>query len=543
MFQMQGMLDSGSMACTFSGEAEERMLSEKVLSGPRPMTQEVVLVGCGGKLTKPKCMYEVELKVYGLSCIIPVLVVPGQRDDFIIGTNVIKFLMRQLKNSDDYWRLISVCSLSSSPECEQFLDLMANTSRWRGEELPDKIGTVKLKQSVTLLAMQEHLVWGKLPNNAPMRWDAGSSWIPPGRAQERAACSASATPARRPWIRVSAAFSGVEVATALRVTGQRRQTGEHRLDVQVDRTCENVRTKISVKRQDAEAAAVPVTGAMLATHGKPGSTVLVEPTSSKSMPRNIMVGRVMTPLWGDSLKHIAGTKNIVADALSRDPFAKTAGRRLVSESYNDLLAESDGVGEDGVQNVFRLKVQYQAIGTKRGTATQSRCPPPLCDNIVEAVLDSHNHWDAAAESRATGLIQSVQHFLPPGQDLLPAFSLEELQRNQALDPGISMVMPFLNRQRRPSRRERDGLDSSAMVLIRQWERLKVIDGVLYRVAKDSMSKQKRHQFVLPRSLVEKALRGVHDLAGHQGQARTIHLARQRFWPGMERQIKGYVKCC
>ena len=67
-------------------------------------------------------------------------------------------------------------------------------------ELPDKIGTVKLKQSVTLLAMQEHLVWGKLPNNALM---------------------------------------------------------------------------------------------------SPGSTVLVEPTSSKSMPCNIMVGRVVTPLWGD----------------------------------------------------------------------------------------------------------------------------------------------------------------------------------------------------------------------------------------------------
>ena len=32
------------------------------------MDVEVVLVGCGGKLTKPKCMYEVELKVYGESC-------------------------------------------------------------------------------------------------------------------------------------------------------------------------------------------------------------------------------------------------------------------------------------------------------------------------------------------------------------------------------------------------------------------------------------------------------------------------------------------
>ncbi|XP_057694530.1 uncharacterized protein LOC130917295 [Corythoichthys intestinalis] len=31
----------------------------------------------------------------------------------------------------------------------------------------------------------------------------------------------------------------------------------------------------------------------------PGSTVIVEATSSKSMPRNIMVGRIITPLWGD----------------------------------------------------------------------------------------------------------------------------------------------------------------------------------------------------------------------------------------------------
>ena len=117
------------------------------------------------------------------------------------------------------------------------------------------------------------------------------------------------------------------------------------------------------------------------------------------------------------------------------------------------------------------------MGTEQDTATQSCCPPPLCDSIVEAVLDSHNNWDAAAESRATGLIQSVQHFLPPGQDLLPSFSVEELQRNQELDPGISTVMPFLNRRRRPSRRERDGLDSSALVLIRPWKRLKVVDGV------------------------------------------------------------------
>ncbi|KAJ0001787.1 hypothetical protein NQD34_001583 [Periophthalmus magnuspinnatus] len=49
---------------------------------------------------------------------------------------------------------------------------------------------------------------------------------------------------------------------------------------------------------------------------------------------------------------------------------------------------------------------------------------------------------------------------------------------------------------------------------------------------------------LPESLKEKALYAIHDIAGHQGQARTMHLARQRFfWPKMEIDIKEYVKCC
>lgn len=198
-FQMQRMLGSGSMACTPSEQAELKMLSVNLLSEPIPLTQEVVLVGCGGTPSKPKCMYEVEMKLYGESCIVPILVVPSQHDDLIIGTNVIRFLMHQLKITSDCWHHVSSGNLL--PECEQFLDLMANSSRWGGEDLPDRIGAINLQQSVTLLARQEHLVMGKLLN------------IP---------CPMS-----------------------------------------------------------------------------PGSTVIVMPTSSKSMPHNIMVDHVITPLWGD----------------------------------------------------------------------------------------------------------------------------------------------------------------------------------------------------------------------------------------------------
>lgn len=119
-FQMMGMLDSRSMACTFSEAVESRMLREDVLPKPTPLLQEIMLIGCGGKATKPKCMYEVELKVYGERCLVPVLAVPGQRDDLIIGTNLIKFLMHRMKISDDYWRIVSNGVSEPSSSCEQF---------------------------------------------------------------------------------------------------------------------------------------------------------------------------------------------------------------------------------------------------------------------------------------------------------------------------------------------------------------------------------------------------------------------------------------
>ncbi len=145
-------------------------------------------------------MYEVELNIYGESCLEPILVVPGQRDDPIIGTNVIKLLAHRLKGDSDYCRLVSNQTVEAMAGCEQFLDIMAITCRWKGSELPDKVGTIKLQQCVTILARQKHLVWGKLPKNVPM---------------------------------------------------------------------------------------------------SPGSTVVVEPTTSRSVSRDITIGRVVTPLWGD----------------------------------------------------------------------------------------------------------------------------------------------------------------------------------------------------------------------------------------------------
>lgn len=238
------------------------------------------------------------------------------------------------------------------------------------------------------------------------------------------------------------------------------------------------------------------------------------------------------------LKHIAGRKNTVADTLSRDPFAKTVSHRLNTEQYGSLLTEAEGINENGIQDTFRLQVNSLLVSSQLNS-------PVSCDHTaVGTHLNLHKQWETVTELRAIQAVQSIQDAVMPGCDTISAIPLKEIQQGQESDPVISKMMPFLSQKKRPSRRERAGMDSRDLVLLKQWDRLKIQDGVVYRVSKDLLSRHKRFQLVLPSSLKPKVLTGVHDLAGHQGQSRTLQLTRHRFfWPRMERDIREYVKCC
>ncbi|KAI7804921.1 hypothetical protein IRJ41_023574 [Triplophysa rosa] len=286
------MLDSGSMACTVNEATASRMLEEKVITTVKQLNEQVLLIGCGGHQTHPKCVYEVEIEVYGVQCIIPILVVPGQKDDLILGSNVIKYIMHQMKSSDDYWRVTGQsCGMSLSPDTSQFLDMMAGLTRWKGVDTPNKIGTVKLTQAVTVTDWQknpsagrqhEHLVWVTLPQNTPM---------------------------------------------------------------------------------------------------SPGSAVVVEPTSSKSMPRNILVGRVVTPMWGDryvpmrivnlsdqpvTLKRNCKLADVSPCMAAEDftVFQNSSQKELAEVGLKDIDLESCQISHSIKRELVQLLISYNDIFSK-----------------------------------------------------------------------------------------------------------------------------------------------------------------------------------
>ena len=152
IIEVKGMIDSGSMACMLSSAMVPRLQGAGVLTSEALFPVDVVLVGCGGMKTRTVGACELVLMVYGHKASVPVLVVDGQIDKLIIGSNFIKHLIQVMKGS-----FFGTQPVGCTDEEAKLFSLLANVERWQGSEVPDKVGTLRLKQAVTLEPMEEHL--------------------------------------------------------------------------------------------------------------------------------------------------------------------------------------------------------------------------------------------------------------------------------------------------------------------------------------------------------------------------------------------------
>lgn len=81
-------------------------------------------------------MCDLKIEVYGSCFSVPVLIVSGQVDQLIIGTNVLKPLIREMKSNEGFWKVLDKPDQSNQSEVCQFLRMLASVERWWGSTFP-----------------------------------------------------------------------------------------------------------------------------------------------------------------------------------------------------------------------------------------------------------------------------------------------------------------------------------------------------------------------------------------------------------------------
>ncbi|CAI5670877.1 unnamed protein product [Oreochromis niloticus] len=222
-------------------------------------------------------------------------------------------------------------------------------------------------------------------------------------------------------------------------------------------------------------------------------------------------------------------------------------------TYIMSTAKLNAVGHQWVGELsdFRFSIKYRPGKTNIDADTLSRVPLDV-NNLTSACTEELSQevvraaWEGARVAQqkevawaAVLLASSQDVMLQPGaalQEVKP----DDLRQAQRDDPTMKEVIRLKESNVRLSESIRRSLEGSARKLLREWDRLHLENGILYRRTPE------RKQLVLPLLYQPMVLKHLHDQMGHVGTERVLHLARERFyWPHMKRCIEDYVtkKCC
>ena len=161
---------------------------------------------------------------------------------------------------------------------------------------------------------------------------------------------------------------------------------------------------------------------------------------------------------------------------------------------------------------------------------------PGTQNVVADALSRRpaERTDAACQTEQTETCHRVS------SDNWPISFIQAEQKNDSI---ISELSCHLSSGRKPLKRH---VSAEVRPMLQQWDRLRLLDGVLFRVCRARPRGPEQLQLVAPRSLVPGILTSMHSgpTGGHFSTDKLLSQVRLRFWwPSMSADIGKFCKEC
>lgn len=156
---------------------------------------------------------------------------------------------------------------------------------------------------------------------------------------------------------------------------------------------------------------------------------------------------------------------------------------------------------------FDFEIKYRSGRSNRNADSLSRQYPSRAPDLVSMIP-------------GTSLPQPLQQALQVGRVEVAQASVAVLPHHAPADIyALQQADPFWRRNQRPNQEEWKQVSRSGLTLVKQWDRLVVREGVLYRRVFRSDGAEPMLQMLLPAVLKTDVLTQVHQEHGHQGVER------------------------
>ena len=172
---------------------------------------------------------------------------------------------------------------------------------------------------------------------------------------------------------------------------------------------------------------------------------------------------------------------------------------------------------------FDYEIKYRAGSCNRGADALSRKVDDCC--VTE------NKFESASEE----IVSFAQNVTSVANEM-SVISHDELKLMQHSDLDIQNFLMFYDSEISPEAESQFSYNVKQMLKYK--ENFCFKNGLLYYFEDDN------YRLVVPVQLIEKILNLVHDRFGHQGIARTLSIAKDRyFWFGMSKDITQHIQNC